>query len=55
MNEILETYIKKEIFLRPKLIEDDLKYLNKTFNHKLEYYNIIEYINDFLEGKNINR
>ena len=36
-------------------LNSDLSYNNKKFTPRSDYYTIIEYINDFLEGKNINR
>ena len=37
------------------MLFDDLSNNDKVFNKRTSYYYIIKYINDFLEGKNINR
>lgn len=55
MENKIDTYIKKEVLIRPTKLMDELSYDNKFFNHRNEYNMIIEYVDDFLTGKTINR
>lgn len=55
MNEMQNTYIKNQILTMPMRLSQELSYEDKEFNKRSEYENIINYVDDFLEGKNINR
>lgn len=55
MDNSLNTYIKNQILIRPEKLNEDLEYNHKKFNKRTDYYQIIKYINDFIDGKNINR
>ena len=55
MDNKIDTYIKNEVLIRPTKLIDELSYDNALFNHRSEYETIIEYIEEFLEGRNINR
>jgi len=55
MDNKIDTYIKNEVLIRPTKLIDELSYDNVLFNHRSEYETIIEYIEEFLEGRNINR
>ena len=55
MNNALNTYIQNQILVMPTKFNEELTYANEKLHHRLDYAKIIEYINDFLDGKNINR
>lgn len=55
MENKIDIYIKNEVLIRPTKLIDELSYDNKLFNHRNEYGMIIEYIDEFLKGRNINR
>ena len=55
MNEMQNTYIRNQILTMPMKLTEELSYNGKKFNKRSDYNNIIKYVDDFLEGKNINR
>lgn len=55
MNSILSTHIQNQILTRPNKLNDDLIYNGKPFNHRTNYDNIKEYVDDFISGNTTNR
>ena len=55
MNSPLETHIQNQVLIRPTKFSDDLKHNNKTFQHRADYYEMIKYINTFLDEDTNNR
>ena len=55
MNEMQNTYIRNQILTMPQRLNKELSYENKQFNKRSDYENIKKYIDNFLDGKNINR
>lgn len=55
MNELLNRYIKNQILTMPHQLTQELSYKDKKFNKRSDYNNITKYIDNFLEGENINR
>ncbi|MBQ6098327.1 MAG: ATP-binding protein [Methanobrevibacter sp.] len=55
MNTTLNTYIQNQITVKPTVLDDEISYAGKRFNHRQDFDKITSYIDDFLEGKNINR
>lgn len=55
MNDLQKTYIRNQILTMPMKVNHELSYKNKKFNRRSDYYNIIDYIDKFLEGESINR
>ncbi|WP_299526463.1 ATP-binding protein [uncultured Methanobrevibacter sp.] len=55
MNELQNRYIRNQILSTPLKLDQELTHKDKKFNKRSDYDNIIKYIDDFLEGENINR
>ncbi len=55
MNELQNRYIGNQILSMPVRVNQELSYAGKEFNKCSDYENITNYIDDFLEGRNINR
>lgn len=55
MDNILETHIQNQVLIKPNSLKDEITLNNILFNQRQEYYNLIKYIDEFLEGKNTNR
>lgn len=55
MNDALAIHIQNQVLIRPGKLNEDLKYNNKTFRHRQDYYEIIRYVDDYLNGKTNNR
>lgn len=55
MESILTTHIQNQVLTRPNKLNEDLSYNNKTFNHRLNYEKIKEYVDGFIEGRNMQR
>lgn len=55
MNELQNKYIRNQILSVPMKLNQELTYKDKKFNKRSDYDNIIKYIDNFLEGDNINR
>ena len=51
----LENYLQKQTAEIPIILNDELSYNNKAFNHRNDFENITNYIDDFLNGKNNDR
>lgn len=55
MNELQNTYIRNQILAMPIKLTQELSYGNKQFNKRSDYNNIINYVDNFIKGENINR
>lgn len=55
MNELQNKYIRNQILSVPMKLNQELTHNDKKFNKRSDYDNIIKYIDNFLEGDNINR
>lgn len=55
MNDLQKTYIRNQILTMPMKVNHELSYKDEKFNRRSDYYNIIDYIDKFLEGESINR
>lgn len=55
MNELQNKYIRNQILSVPMKLNQELTYKDKKFNKRSDYDNIIKYIDNFLEGEDINR
>lgn len=55
MNDLQKTYIRNQILTMPMKVNQELSYKDEKFNRRSDYYNIIDYIDKFLEGESINR
>ena len=55
MDTILDTYIRKEILLSPILLNDEISDNNIFYKRRDEFEIIVEYVDDFLDGRTINR
>ena len=55
MNEFQERYIRNQIFAMPIKITQDLSNQGKTFNKRSDYDNIINYVDKYIEGNDVNR
>ncbi len=55
MNDLQNTYIRNQILSMPMRLNHELSYANKKFNKRSDYDNIIRYVDNFIEGENINR
>ena len=55
MNELQNKYIRNQILSVPMKLNQELTHKDKKFNKRSDYDNIIKYIDNFLEGDNINR
>ena len=51
----MEKFIANQISETPFILNDSLYYKNKKFNPRSEFNEIKEFIDDFLDGDNINR
>lgn len=51
----LENYLQKQTTEIPIILNEELSYNNKAFNHRNDFENITNCIDDFLNGENINR
>lgn len=51
----LENYLQKQTTEIPIILNDELSYKDKSFNHRSDFENITNMIDDFLNGENINR
>ncbi|MBR5503437.1 MAG: ATP-binding protein [Methanobrevibacter sp.] len=55
MNDDLSNYIHNEILTRPNQIEKQLSHNGKKYNHRLDFNYITEFLDNFIEGDEINR
>ena len=55
MNELQNRYIQNQILTMPIKLTQELSNNNIKFNKRPDYENIIEYVDNFIEGNNINR
>lgn len=55
MNNTLTIYIQNQVLIRPSKINEDLSHNNETLRYRSDFNEITKYIDEFLEGKNINR
>lgn len=55
MNEMQNRYIGNQILSMPIKINQELSYAGKKFNKRSDYETITNHIDDFIEGRNINR
>ena len=55
MNELQNNYIKNQILTMPQRLGQNLSYADKPFNKRSDYENVIRYVDNFINGKNINR
>lgn len=53
--EALEDFLNKQITEMPLVINEELIYKNQKFNHRTDFNEITPFIDDFLNGNNINR
>lgn len=51
----LNSFIQNQINSLPTILNEELSYKNKKFNHRTDFNIIKEHIDDFLNGDNINR
>ena len=55
MNNLQERYIRNQILTMPLKINQELTSKNKKFNKRSDYDNIVNYVDNFLKGGNLNR
>ena len=55
MKELQKRYIRNQILIMPMKVNQELSYKNKKFNKRSDYDNIINYVDKFLNGENLNR
>ena len=55
MNDMQNTYIQNQILTMPSKLRNELSNNDIKFNKRSDYENIIKYIDNYLEGNNINR
>lgn len=55
MNNMQKTYIKNQILTMPMKINQELSHQNKKFNKRSNYTDIINYVDNFIVGENLNR
>jgi hypothetical protein len=55
MNDLQNTYIRNQILTMPTKVNQELMHKNKKFNKRSDYTNIINYVDNFLMGENLNR
>ena len=55
MKDLQMIYIRNQILTMPMKVNQELTHKNKKFNKRSDYGNIIRYVDNFLEGENINR
>lgn len=53
--DILNNFLNEELISRPQLLNKKLTHKNKELNHRHIFYEIKEYLDDFLEGNISNR
>ena len=51
----LNIFIRNQINNMPSILNDELSYKNKKFNHRTDFQIIKEHIDEFLNGNNLNR
>ena len=54
MKDLQMIYIRNQILTMPMKVNQELTHKNKKFNKRSDYENIIRYVDNFLEGENIN-
>ena len=55
MNELQGRYIRNQLFSMPMKITQELSNKDKEFNKRSDYDNIIGYVDNYLDGNDINR
>lgn len=55
MNDLQKTYIRNQILTMPMKVNLEITHKNNKFNKRSDYTNIIKYVDNFLEGENLNR
>ena len=55
MKEMQKRYIRNQILTMPMRVNQDLTHQNKKFNKRSDFENIINHVDNFLNGENINR
>lgn len=55
LNELQKGYIKYQVSTAPMKLNFELSNGDKKFNKRFDYENIIKYVDDFLDGENLNR
>lgn len=55
MNDLQKTYIRNQILTMPMKVNQELTHKNKKFNKRSDYENIVNHVDNFLNGENINR
>ena len=55
MNDMQKTYIRNQILTMPMKANQELTHQNKKFNKRSDYAGIINYVDNFLAGENLNR
>ena len=55
MNDLQKTYIRNQILTMPMKVTQEITHKNKKFNKRSDYDNIINYIDNFIVGDNLNR
>ena len=55
MNDLQKTYIRNQILTMPMKVTQEITHKNKKFNKRSDYDNIINYIDNFIVGENLNR
>ena len=55
MNDLQKRYIRNQVMAMPMRLTQELTHKDKKFNKRSDYDNIINYIDNFLQGNNINR
>lgn len=55
MNDMQNYYIQNQILTMPIKLRKEISKNNINFNKRSDYKNIIKYIDNYLEGNNINR
>ena len=55
MDDALNTYIKNQVSTQPIHLNDNISYKGKKFNHRSDFKDITQFIEEFLKGNNINR
>lgn len=53
--DTMKNFLEKQITEIPLILNDELTYKNKKFNHRTDFKEITNLVDDFLEGNNINR
>lgn len=55
MNDAINAYIRNQVLLRPSKLNEDLFHNNMKFIPRSDYNDVIKYIDDFLQGNDLNR